>query len=156
MNQSAKLFIRSCAIAVALTSTLTACDKDDDDEEKIEYNLSATLNGGQEVPSVTTPATGSMTGSYNKNSNALTYSFSWQQLSGPPVAMHFHGPAAVGEPAGVALGIDGFPATAAGNQNGSATLTEAQEMELLDGKWYLNIHTQQNQAGEIRGQVTAQ
>ena len=155
MNQSAKSFFKSAPIFLALTLLIASCDKDNDDE-KVEYNLSATLNGGQEVPAVTTPATGSLTGTYNKTTNALTYSFSWQELSGPPVAMHFHGPAAVGEPAGVALGIDGFPSTAAGSHNGNATLTEAQEMELLDGKWYLNIHTQQNQGGEIRGQVSAQ
>lgn len=154
MNQSAKSFFKSAAFLLALTLIISACDKED--EEKVQYNLSGTLDGAQEVPPVTTPATGTLTGTYNKNTNALTYSFSWEGLSGLPVAMHFHGPAGVGEPAGVSLGIDGFPATAAGSHNGNATLSDAQEVELLGGMWYLNIHTQQNQPGEIRGQVSVE
>ena len=37
---------------------------------------------------------------------------------------------------------------------GSATLTEAQATDLLAGKWYVNVHTEANKGGEIRGQVT--
>ena len=33
-------------------------------------------------------------------------------------------------------------------------LTDAQAEELMAGKWYVNIHTAANKAGEIRGQVT--
>ena len=37
---------------------------------------------------------------------------------------------------------------------GEATLTDAQAADLLGGKYYANIHTEANKAGEIRGQVT--
>jgi hypothetical protein len=37
---------------------------------------------------------------------------------------------------------------------GSATLNDAQANELLAGKWYVNVHTEANKGGEIRGQVT--
>jgi hypothetical protein len=37
---------------------------------------------------------------------------------------------------------------------GSATLTDPQADELLAGKWYVNVHTEANKGGEIRGQVT--
>ena len=40
-----------------------------------------------------------------------------------------------------------------GSFEGSATLTDAQAEELMAGKWYVNIHTAANKAGEIRGQV---
>jgi hypothetical protein len=36
---------------------------------------------------------------------------------------------------------------------GAATLTDAQAADLTSGKWYFNIHTEANKAGEIRGQV---
>jgi hypothetical protein len=36
---------------------------------------------------------------------------------------------------------------------GSAVLTDAQVADLLAGKYYINIHTAANQAGELRGQV---
>jgi hypothetical protein len=35
---------------------------------------------------------------------------------------------------------------------GSATLTDAQAAELLAGQWYVNVHTDANNGGEIRGQ----
>ena len=37
---------------------------------------------------------------------------------------------------------------------GSATLTDAQEADLVGGKYYVNVHTAANPGGEIRGQVT--
>jgi hypothetical protein len=36
---------------------------------------------------------------------------------------------------------------------GSAMLTEEQMNQLLQGRWYINLHTEQNKGGEIRGQV---
>ena len=36
---------------------------------------------------------------------------------------------------------------------GDATLTDAQLADLQAGRWYLNIHTDANKGGELRGQV---
>jgi hypothetical protein len=36
---------------------------------------------------------------------------------------------------------------------GSTTITDAQETQLLDGLWYVNVHSTANPGGEIRGQV---
>ena len=36
---------------------------------------------------------------------------------------------------------------------GSATLTDGQMADLMAGKWYANVHTAANPAGEIRGQM---
>ena len=63
---------------------------------------------------------------------------------------HFHGPAEPGKNAGVAVPIT--PATS--GSEGSATLTDAQTADLLAGKYYVNVHTEANKGGEIRGQVT--
>ena len=157
MNHPARRIYSLIPITLSLILfSLTACDKDDDDEEKVAYTLSATADGAQEVPAVTTDGSGTLTGSYNKTSNLLTYTVSWEDLSGPAMAMHFHGPAAAGVPAGVALPITGFTPGASGNYSGSATINETQEVELLDGKWYLNIHTEMHGGGEIRGQVSAE
>jgi len=139
-----------------LAFTIVACDKDDDDQPKTNYTLSATANGAQEVPAVTTTATGTVTGSYNASSNALSYTVTWTGLSGAPTLMHFHGPALAGANATPTLDIMGFPQTASGTYTGSATITEAQEADLLAGKWYWNAHTDLNKSGEIRGQVSVQ
>ena len=45
---------------------------------------------------------------------------------------------------------------ASGNMAGSVTLTPAQLAALVDGLTYVNIHTDLNQGGEIRGQIRPQ
>lgn len=145
-------------LSVATLTLATGCDKDDDDNNNNSNmkTLTATINGAQEVPAVTTNATGTMSGTYNTTSNLLTYTLNWNGLSGAPTMMHFHGPAMAGQTAGPVVTITGFPANATGTHNSTATLTEAQEADLLAGKWYVNIHTQANAGGEIRGQVAVQ
>ena len=148
---------KSLLIAAVIAGlSFTSCDKDDDDDNgKVTYTLSATLNGDKEVPPVQTVAVGTITGSYNTSTNALSYTATWSGLSGPASGAHFHGPASTTETAGVAVGATGFPAEEAGTFSGTATLTDAQETDLLGGKWYFNIHTAENPGGEIRGQVAA-
>ena len=80
----------------------------------------------------------------------LTWTATYDGLTGPATAAHFHGPAAEGEDAGPVVPIDGDLANPI---EGSATLTEEQVTQLMDGLWYLNIHTEQYPGGEIRGQV---
>ena len=36
---------------------------------------------------------------------------------------------------------------------GSTTITDAQAKDLMDGRWYFNLHTRANPDGEIRGQI---
>jgi hypothetical protein len=36
---------------------------------------------------------------------------------------------------------------------GSALITDPQEGELLGSLWYINVHTELNSGGEIRGQI---
>ncbi len=66
-------------------------------------------------------------------------------------AGHFHGPAEPGKNAGVVVP---FTSVATSPIEGSATLTDAQAADLVAGKYYVNIHTDANKGGEIRGQVT--
>ena len=138
-----------------LVTGFIACSKDDDDAPAdVVYNISGNANGGQEAPTrVTTNAAGTISGNYNATSNVLTYTISWTGLSSAPNNMHFHGPADPGVGAPVVVGITGFPASATGTISSTATLSEAQEADLLNFKWYYNIHTPANPGGEIRGQV---
>lgn len=134
----------------------TSCNsKDDDNPPTNILTLSGDANSTQEVPTFTSTATGTLTGTYDKDANKLTYSITWNGISAPPVGFHFHGPADPGANASVVVPITGYPAATSGTYAGSATLTEAQEAELLAGKWYYNIHTPAKTGGEIRGQVTA-
>jgi hypothetical protein len=150
--------LRVILVVMLLASGVLACKDDDDDDDdndnKVEFkNIS--LLGANEVPAVTTTSTGTFNGTYDKNTKMLTYTVSWTLAEGETVSnMHFHGPAATTESAGVAIGITGFPTTATGSYSGTtAALTSDQEMQLLDGKWYINIHTPVNPGGEIRGNL---
>jgi hypothetical protein len=113
--------------------------------------MKATLDGKQEVPANTATATGSADIDYDPASKKLSWKLTYSGLSGPATAAHFHGPAEAGKNAGVAVAI---PNASTSPVEGSATLTDAQAADLVAGKYYINIHTAANPAGEIRGQVT--
>lgn len=134
-----------------------SCNKDDDDKKDDRYKLSGTASGAAERPNpVASNGTGTITGTYNLQNNMIEYTITWSGISGNPSAMHFHGPADVTLAAGVQVPIM-VPSGAgtSGTVSGTATLTDAQETDLLAGKWYYNIHTAAYPGGEIRGQVTA-
>lgn len=110
------------------------------------------LRGANEVPAVASNASGQVDAVLNKDTNLLRWQLSYEGLSGPATAGHFHAPAPVGANAGVALPFTG-PITSP--MTGQATLTPAQVADLMAGKWYANIHTAKFPGGEIRGQMTA-
>jgi CHRD domain len=103
---------------------------------------------------VTTPndskGTGTAEVTYDTATKTLSWDINFDGLTGPPTMAHFHGPAAPGANAGVALMIGTNPTSPA---KGTATLTDAQAADLQGGLWYINIHTAANRGGEIRGQV---
>ncbi|XAH25764.1 CHRD domain-containing protein [Xylophilus sp. GW821-FHT01B05] len=115
--------------------------------------LGATLTGAAEVPPVQSSGTGTLQAWYSKETGSLRWRLTYTGLSGAATAAHFHGPAAVGANAGVLVPI-GAPYT--GSQEGVSAITPAQASDLLAGRWYVNVHTQQHPGGEIRGQVTVQ
>jgi hypothetical protein len=114
--------------------------------------MKATLDGASEVPASTSAGKGTADIDYDAATKKLTWKVTYSGgLSGPATAAHFHGPAEPGKNAGVAVAI---PNATASPAEGSATLTDAQAADLMAGKYYVNIHTAANPAGEIRGQVT--
>jgi CHRD domain-containing protein len=110
----------------------------------------ADLKGSSEVPPNQSAGTGTVTATYDTATKKLTWKGSYAGLSGPATAAHFHGPAPAGQNSGVAVAIK--PATSP--FEGSATLTDAQAADLMAGNWYVNVHTDANKGGELRGQVT--
>lgn len=112
--------------------------------------LTAQLSGADEVPPVSTAASGTLEASLAPGSNLLTWTLNYAGLSGPVTGAHFHGPAMVGQNAGVAVPISGPLASPV---SGSVTLSAAQVAELRAGNWYVNLHTDAHPDGEIRGQL---
>ena len=88
---------------------------------------------------------------FDTETKKLDWTVEYADLSGPAAAAHLHGPADPGQNAEVAVPFEGELASPI---KGSATLTDAQAADLQAGKYYVNIHTEANKGGEIRGQVT--
>jgi len=122
--------------------------------------FTANLKGADEVPPNQTTGTGSITVTLDTGTNALTWNGTFSGLTGPATAAHFHGPAPAGKNAGVVVWISQKPAEAGTKPppftspfQGTATLTAGQVSDLMAGNWYVNVHTQANPGGEIRGQL---
>ncbi len=107
------------------------------------------LSGGAETPPKVTDGKGTATASLDTATKTLTYSIEYTGLTGPATAAHFHGPADPGANAGVVVPF----ASPASPATGTTTLTDAQMADLMAGKWYANVHTATNPAGEVRGQM---
>ncbi|MBI4277356.1 MAG: CHRD domain-containing protein [Armatimonadetes bacterium] len=136
----------------------------------------ANLSTFEEVPAVQpqTPvnATGAAAILFDPSTNRVTVSVAFTGLSSRPRGGHFHR-AAAGVAAPAALTICGPPAPSPGpcpNATSgfiNTTITvpagvqrniitpEAFVQALMDGGLYLNLHTDLNLGGEIRGQVLA-
>ena len=108
------------------------------------------LSGANEVPAVSSTATGKVDTTYNKDTGTLVWTITYSGLSGAATGGHFHGPAMAGANAPVVVPLKGSLASPI---SGSMVLTSAQADDLLAGKWYVNLHTAANPGGEIRGQV---
>jgi hypothetical protein len=116
-------------------------------------SFKVSLTGAQQVPPVTTNATGTADLTYDASSRVLTWNVSYSGLSGPATMAHIHGPAAAGKNAPPVIFLSEKGAAVANPIKGQATLTPEQAQQMMAGDWYINIHTQAHADGEIRGQV---
>ena len=117
--------------------------------------IQATLTGAGEVPSNGSPAKGLMEGTFDTDTNTLTWTVSYSGLSSAPIGAHFHGPVSY-------LGLTpeenapiqvGTPGDLASPFHGVAKIDAAQAKDLKDGRWYFNVHSKNFPAGEIRGPI---
>jgi hypothetical protein len=113
--------------------------------------MGATLSGREEVPPTNTQGSGQADVMFDRATKKLSWTVNYSGLSGPPTMAHFH----VGRPGAngpVAVPIASGPMPSP--MRGEATLNDAQVQQLVAGEMYVNIHTDANKPGEIRGQVT--
>ena len=112
--------------------------------------LGATVNAPSAVPLTASPGFGS--GFMTILNSVLIYNVTFTNLLSPAILAHIHGPADATHTAGVLIPFSP-PAATAGTMFGLATLTSQQLLDLVSGLTYVNIHTTNYPAGEIRGQV---
>lgn len=141
--------LSTTAIAAAMFAATAVC------HAGTTYTFNFMLTGDQEVPAVDTTGIGNATVTLDTFTLMLNWDVTYSDLLSDTTAAHFHGPAMPGMNAGIQVNIgDSGPlGGTSGFFQGSTTITEDQAQEILDGLWYINIHTTGNPGGEIRGQV---
>ncbi len=112
--------------------------------------LTTRLDGASVMPPARSNATGQLDALYDSNTRLLRWKTSWSALSGPITAVQFHGPADYGQTGPVVMV---WPAPFGPTYEGRATLTPQQAVDLLDGRWYVNVFTAPYPSGELRGQL---
>lgn len=112
------------------------------------------LTGAAQVPPVQTAGSGTAALTYNTSTRVLHWTVTYSHLSGPATMAHFHGPATADKNGPVKVWISKKGATTKSPIKGHATLSQADAQEFMAGEWYVNVHTKDHPAGEIRGQVT--
>lgn len=110
------------------------------------------LSGAQETPPVTTAATGLGELELDDEAKTLKGKIQYGGLSGAPKAAHIH-KGACGESGGV---VKPLPDPTIDELDVDVTLTDAEITDLVAGNLYVNIHTDANESGEIRGQLYAE
>jgi hypothetical protein len=153
-----KLALLTTCIAVSSLLTTVPCHAN-------PIDLGASLNGDQEVPAVTTDAIGLATIDYDETAKTLDVTLiaegiSIADLADNPGRLHIHGPAAVGQTAGVILELGSLGSfqkfgnlisfSVSGVPLPDPTVIEPY---LLGGLTYLNLHSVANPSGETRGQI---
>ena len=111
-------------------------------------DVTVTLSGSQEVPPVTTSATGSGTITVAAD-QSISGSIKTTGIKGTAAHIHMAASGANG-PVIVPLTKDGDNGWAVGP---GAKLQDAHYQAFKDGNLYVNVHSEANKGGELRGQI---
>lgn len=159
-------FSRAAAVLI-LAFLVPACHDDDDDDDGAggggaveSRTVNAVLSGGQENPPVATGGGGTATVTVAADGRSITFVLETFALSDVTGA-HIHpGTPGVNGPIMFVLAPGIFASPASGTLTeadfqpvgGITTFAEA-TAAILEGRTYVNVHTQQNPDGEIRGHL---
>ena len=128
--------------------------------QALVIDLTADIDGGQEVPATDSLAFGTGVFTYDDVTNVLDWTilFTAALFDTAESAAHVHGPAGIGEEADILFDLGGTGQLKQGMADldmvASCTADpEACEDDLLAGLWYVNIHSTEHPDGEIRGQI---
>jgi hypothetical protein len=116
--------------------------------------FTAALDGGQEVPPVTTTGSGFGRVTLNAAETQILVSVYYATSNGTVTMGHIHGPATAGVNAPVLFNLAPSSGVNSGQVVASTfAVNAAQVSDLKAGRWYFNIHSSANPGGEIRGQI---
>lgn len=125
--------------------------------------FTAELSGGTEVPAVDVDATGAATVTISDDGQTVSWEVTYSGLTGAPAAGHIHFGAA-GQNGPVMIPFASVTDTGSSGSFAAAEYTGGEGLPadwagvlaaIRDGNAYVNIHTEANPGGEIRGQLAA-
>lgn len=119
-----------------------------------DTDIHTDLSGQNEVPPTNSTATGEARASLDGNELTIRGSFdglSSELIAAPSAHVH-EGAAGAAGPIVFNLVVDPDDDNRGGDFSLTATLTDDQKQALLDGGYYVNVHTIEFPNGEIRGQ----
>ena len=159
---SSRALIASAGLiaAIVVTATAVACSSDDVVLPK-DPTYVANMTGAGEFPVNTATGTGSAI--IVKKNGTYTYTITYSGMSGALIGGHIHGPAAAGANTVVIVPFDTTGAGTSGTLTGTFTSTtnvnissDSLDVLMRTGNAYVNLHTDLNKGGEIRGQLSQQ
>jgi CHRD domain len=137
----------------ALTLAVVTCVAWAGQAEAASVPFEVPLSGAQQVPPVTTAGTGMGNLTWDPSTRVVTWSVTYSGLASSVTMAHFHGPAPRGKNASIEIWLTKQGSPVASPITGEATLTPQQAKQFEAGDWYINVHTSDHPAGELRGQV---
>ncbi len=158
------------SILLAFSFSLSSCERASEEKKLTDFQKSGIVMSYSQEPvfpvQTPSPALGSMDVFYTRETRILTYSFKWSGLTGPVTAFHIHGLAPAGYSTAVVqtfvltsiIPCAPGTVTTCGSYSGTLLIdgVVVKEQDLLNGLYYINIHTTLNPSGEIRGQIRFQ
>ncbi len=127
-------------------------------DDSIVEKFLATLEGSQEVPPVETTASGEVSVELNTKDKTITVDGNVQGLGSEITAAHIHkGAAGTAPPDNVVFPLDidtsNDNTKRSAKLSGSFDVSDSQIADLKADNWYINVHSQDNAPGEVRGQI---
>jgi hypothetical protein len=159
-----KRIITALAIMVALS--LTACTKGGT-LKRIngdQYTITSTASSKQLVPAIDTTSTGTFAGFYDEQSNALTFTLTWNDLwrttsKDTITSINLYGPASATTNGALVRALPFVSTNNAASINlglaGLSGFTMSEKKDFLAGNYYFTINTKKYPDGVIRGQLAA-
>ncbi|OQP57744.1 hypothetical protein A3860_08950 [Niastella vici] len=129
----------------------------------VQYSVIAKASSKQLVPMIDTTSTATFTGLYDKETNILTYTITWNDLwrdtkKDTITAINFYGPAAATENGPLLRTLPYVNTNKAGSVNlglaGNNGFTTDEQAGFLSGAYYFTINTKRYAAGIVRGQLS--
>lgn len=133
------------ALCLLMTLAFSFCKKSKNPPVNTTTNFVIALSGANESSPNPSTATGSGTATFDGTTKEFKMTVTFSGLTATQAHIHKGLPGVNGAPE--------FSLTTTSPINFTVTMTASQENDLMEGKYYVNIHSSAYPGGEIRGQI---